>query len=247
LSWASLATTLLAGTAALGLLACQSTQDKSAELASKGKTLLFKEKGLTVGKESQEVKVLDSSVLSDRNGAAVVITVRNDGNQDLRDVPISIDVLDKKGKTVFKNNLPGLEQALAAIPFIKAGQTEDWVNDQVLATGTPVSVKAEIGASSDTFSPDTIPPLDIAAPKLINDPVSGVQAEGAVVNRSGKEQRNLLLYAVARKGDQVVATGRGLIGRLKASTKPVNYHIFFIGDPKGAQVEITSFPTLPKE
>jgi hypothetical protein len=52
---------------------------------------------------------------------------------------------------------------------------------------------------------------------------------------------------VARKGDKVVAAGRGLIGRLKAGTKPVNYHIFFIGDPKGAQVDITSFPTLPKE
>lgn len=247
MSWASLAATLLAGTAALGLVACQSTQDKSAELAKTGKTLLFKEKGLTVGKESQDVKVIGSAVLSDRNGAAVVITVKNEGTQDLRDVPISIDVLDKKGKSVFKNNLPGLEQALAAIPLIKAGQTEDWVNDQVLATGTPASVKAEIGASSETFSPDALPRLDIEAPKLTNDPVSGVQAEGAVVNKSGKEQRNLLLYAVARKGDKVVAAGRGLIGRLKASTKPVNYHIFFIGDPKGAQVDVTSSPTLPKE
>jgi hypothetical protein len=238
---------LLAAAAAVGLAACQSTQDRSAELAKKGKTLLTKEQGLTVQRQNPDIKVLDTTVLHDKYGSAAVVQVKNDGTQNLRDVPIALDVKDKKGKSVFKNNIPGLEQGLVAIPLIKAGETLDWVNDQVLATGVPASADAQVGESSETFDPSTLPKLDIGAPKLITDPVSGIEAQGQVVNNSGAEQRNLLLYAVARKGDQVVAAGRGLIGRLKNNTKPVEYHIFFIGDPKGAQVQITSFPTLPKE
>jgi hypothetical protein len=238
---------LLAVAAAVGLAACQSTQDKSAELAKRGKTLLTKETGLTVQRENPDIRVLGTTVLHDQYGSAAVVQVKNDGTQNLRDVPVLLDVKDKKGRSVFKNNIPGLEQGLVAIPLIKAGQTLDWVNDQVLATGVPASADAKVGLSSETFDPNSLPKLDVGAPKLITDPVSGIEAEGQVVNNSGAEQRNLLLYAVARKGDQVVAAGRGLIGRLKNSTKPVDYHIFFIGDPKGAQVQITPFPTVPKE
>jgi hypothetical protein len=43
----------------------------------------------------------------------------------------------------------------------------------------------------------------------------------------------------------VVAAGRGAIDHLKAGTKPLHYDIFFIGDPKGADLEVTQFPALP--
>ena len=55
----------------------------------------------------------------------------------------------------------------------------------------------------------------------------------------------LLLYAVAREGDRVVAAGRGAIEQLKAEPKPLPYNIYFIGDPRGADVTVTAFPTLP--
>jgi hypothetical protein len=233
----------LAALAALPVAGCQSTQSKSAELEAEGSTTLFKEKGLEVADVSSAVKVVGTAVQSDQNGAAVVVTVRNSSDRDLKDVPIAIDVLDKEGKSVFKNDLPGLEQALVAIPYIPAGQTLDWVNDQVLATGTPASVKVKVGQTQQTVD-SSIPDLEVSDPTLRVDPVSGTEATGQVVNRSGEDQRNLLLYAVARKGGKVVAAGRGIIARLKPTTKPVNYHIFFIGNPSRAQVAVTSFPTI---
>ena len=239
----ALALCALVALSALPLSGCQSTQSKSAELEKEGSTTLFKEKGLQVGEVSSAVKVVGGEVLSDQNGAAVVVTVHNGSDRDLKDVPIAIDVVDEKGKSVFKNNLPGLEQALVAIPFIKAGQTLDWVNDQVLATGTPAAVKVKVGETKETID-SPIPDLQVGDPTLRTDPVSGTEATGEVVNRSGEDQRNLLLYGVARQGDNVVAAGRGVISRLKPTTKPVNYHIFFIGDPSGAQVTVTSFPTI---
>ena len=65
-----------------------------------------------------------------------------------------------------------------------------------------------------------------------------------MVNKTGADQGRLLLYAVASKGGKVVAAGRGAIDHLKHSTKPLHYTIFFIGDPKGAKVDVTSFPAI---
>ena len=53
------------------------------------------------------------------------------------------------------------------------------------------------------------------------------------------------VYAVARRGDEVVAAGRGALEKVKGERKPLPYNVYFIGDPRGAEVEITLYPTLP--
>lgn len=230
---------------ALGSLsACQSTQDRSAELEEQGATTLLAEAGLKIAKESTEVHVLSTALLSDRNGSAVVVRLRNDSDQDLVDVPILIRVLDAKGKSVYSNGIPGIEPALAAVPYIPAGGEVSWVNDQVISAGEPKSVKVKVGAGGRPSS-EQRPEIEVTAPALEGDPVSGIEATGDVVNRTGQEQGRLLLYVVARQGGKVVAAGRGAIEHLKASTKPLHYDVFFIGDPTGAALEVASFPTLP--
>ncbi len=227
-----------------GLSACQSTQDRSAELEEQGATTLLATSGLKIEKESADVRVLSTALLSDRNGSAVVVRLRNDSGQALVDVPILIRVLDAKGKSVYTNDIPGIEPALAAVPHIPAGGEVSWVNDQVISAGEPKSVKVKVGAGGEPYSGE-LPEIEVSAPKLEGDPVSGIEATGDVVNRTGQEQSRLLLYVVARKGGEVVAAGRGAIEHLKASTKPLHYDVFFIGDPTGAALEVTSFPTLP--
>jgi hypothetical protein len=67
---------------------------------------------------------------------------------------------------------------------------------------------------------------------------------GTVTNKSQIDQAKLVLFAVARRGGQVVAAGRGLIKKAKAGAKPAPYVIFFIGDPAGADVSIEAPPTV---
>jgi len=222
---------------------CQSTQSKSAQI---GEELgpVQQEVGLKIGKPSKDVKVVSTTVLSDDEGAAVVVELRNTSDRDLANVPIAIDVRDAKGKTVYANDLPGLEPALTSVPLIAAGEEATWVDDQVLASGTPQSVKVTVGADGASFSGE-IPAFDVSEPKLEGDPYSGVVAGGNAENESGETVDRLLLYAVARKGDEVVAAGRGAIERVKPEPKPLPYNIYFIGDPTGADVEVTWFPTLP--
>ncbi len=232
----------LAGVA-LVTTGCESTQSKSAKIAEELGPVK-QEKGLKISKRSKNVVVVSSTLLTDEAGSAVVVEVRNDSDRNLVNVPIAIDVRDAKGKSVYRNDLPGLETGLAAIPYVEAGETMFWVHDQVLATGTPEKVEVTVGAGGTPFSGE-VPKFTATEPKLEGDPFSGVVADGNIVNESGQDQSRVLLYAVAREGDEVVAAGRGAIEKVKPEPKPLPYNIYFIGDPRQADVSVTLFPTLP--
>jgi hypothetical protein len=42
----------------------------------------------------------------------------------------------------------------------------------------------------------------------------------------------------------VVAAGRGAIEHLKTGTKKLYYNVYFIGNPAGADLALTDYPTL---
>lgn len=232
----------LAGVA-LVVTGCESTQDQSARIAAELGPVK-QEKGLTITRESKDVKVLETTLLTDEVGTAVVVELRNNSGKDLIDVPIAIDVLDAKGKSVYTNTTPGLEPALTVVPFIAAEGEVAWVNDQVLAAGKPAKVEVKVGASEEAFTGEQ-PEISVSPPQLKGDPFTGVAATGEVVNESGEDIQRLLLYGVARQGGRIVAAGRGAIEPFKAGAKPAPYDIFFIGDPRGAEVTVTEFPGLP--
>lgn len=237
---------LAAGLGALALAAltaCQSTQSRSHELEAASKTVLLEDEGLKVAKQDPDIEVLSTTVLAEPEANAVVVELHNDSAENLVDVPIAVEVLDAKGKVVYSNDAPGLEQALVAVPYIPANGDAVWVNDQVLATGKPKSARVRVGVGGLPFS-GAQPEIEVSDPKLEGDPVSGLVAEGTVVNRTGEDQQRLLFYAVARKGGRVVAAGRGAIEHLKPDTKKLFYNVYFVGDPSGADIELTYYPTL---
>lgn len=232
----------LAGVA-LVVSGCESTQDKSAKIAAELGPVK-QEKGLKIVRRSKDVEVVSTTLLTDAAGSAVVVRLRNSSNENLVGVPIAIDVLDAKGKSVYTNAIPGIEPALAAVPFIPAGGETDWVHDQILAAGKPVEVKVTVGAGGEHFGGEQ-PRILVTDPKIEGDPYSGVLAGGEVVNESGEDLDRLLLYAVATEGGEVVAAGRGAIEPFKAKPKPIPYNVYFIGDPRGAEVTVAKFPSLP--
>ena len=125
---------VLAAVAALAALCgCESTVDAAKKFAASG-AAAFKQKGIKVGAVNRDIKILDTTVLQDQNGAAVVIDVRNIGPRAVIGAPIAINVQDAHGHSVFKNNDPGLEPALAHLPLLAAGEQFAWINDQVQPT-----------------------------------------------------------------------------------------------------------------
>jgi hypothetical protein len=175
----------------------------------------------------------------------VVVDLHNDSAQNLTEVPILIEVTNSKGRSFYKNDIPGIEPALAAVPYIPAHGDAEWVNDQVLGVGKPTSVKVTVGTGGGTYAGE-LPDIEVSEPKLEGDPVSGISATGDVVNKTGEDQRRLLIYVVARRGSEVDAAGRGAIEHLKPELKKLKYTVFFVGDPDGAELKLSEFPSLTK-
>jgi hypothetical protein len=221
------------------LAGCETTQQTSARLQKQGKHA-FTETGVKVASVSRSVRVLDTAVLHDANGAAVVVTLRNQTGKVLVAAPVAIVVKGKGGAAVFRNDAPGLEPALAHVASLAPGQRLDWVNDQVTADGTPTAVDARVGAGA---AGGKLPKLTVGRPRVEVDAVNGPTAVGTVTNRSKIVQTGLVVFAVGRKAGKVVAAGRSLIPRLVPG-KPAKYHVFFIGDPRGAKLTVTAPPTV---
>ncbi len=236
-------TFVTAALAVLALSGCESTQDKSARLEKEGKSAV-NEKGLEVTKKNAAVKVTEQTAISDENGAAVAVLVENKSSRPLVDLPISIDVKDAKGTSLFKNDDPGVERSLVAVPYVKPHGTVIWVNDQVLVSTRPASIAATVGNGKKS-SGKSLPKITISGVRYHNDPIEGNEALGTITNHSKIAQRKLVLFGIARKDGKIVAAGRAQVSKLKAG-KHKKFHLFFIGNPKGAKITIDAPPTTFK-
>jgi hypothetical protein len=228
--------------AALALSACQTTQELSAQRAKSAKKLV-NQKGLTVGRENPDVAVRATSIVHDANGTAAVVELRNTGKVAQAGLPISIAVTDAKGKSVYRNDVAGLEDSLVSMSLLAKGEDAFWVNNQITATGTPAKVQARVGAAKGKV-PAQVPSFAISGVGLQSDSGS-VFAKGTIVNRSKVAQKRLTIFCVARKGTKVVAAGRGILDVLPAAgVKPTKFTVFFIGNPKGAKLSFSAPPTV---
>jgi len=234
---------LLAALALEPLLSgCESSQAKSARLAKEGARKLTGERGLVVHGENADVRAVATTVLQDDNGTAVVVVLRNRAARPVGRVPLAIDVQGANGRSVYRNDLPGLDPSLVEATGVPARGQLDWVDDQVTPSGAAKRVEAKVGAARGT-APHELPKLELTAPRLIVDRVTGVEAVGRVANRSDVEQVRLVVSCVARKGERIVAAGRAIVNRL-APGKSATFHVFFIGDPRGARVTVVAPPTV---
>lgn len=231
--------------AAVGVLAslagCESTQEKAAKL-HKGGSAAFERSGLRVRKPNPDVKVLFTKVIPGKGSAAVVVRMRNASSRTLARLPVAIDVRAADRKSVFRNDAPGLERSLVELAVLEPGEEQSWVNDQVPIQSRPRVASARIGAGAR--APAQPPRMRVQGAKLVRDG-DATTATGFVRNESAVEQRELIVYAVARRGGRVVAAGRAQIQRLRPRARGA-FTVFLVGEPRGATLEISAPPTVLK-
>ena len=222
----------------LTLTACSSSQDKARAIREHAEATA--PKPLVITKPNKDIKVGETTLLHDQNGDAIVVPLTNETDKPMYSVPILVDLKDPKGKIVYKNDTAGLDYALNHVAVIKPHETFYWVNDQLTAQGK--TAKIEVGDPESKPPPGAVPQYTVTEPRFGND-FSGVKVSGTVRTDSKVDQSHLILFAVARQGNQIVAAGRGQIKKLKHGAKPAPYVIYFIGNPTGSDVTIQAPPT----
>ncbi len=222
----------------LALTGCETTAEKSARLERVAhRHAQVAEKGLAIAKQSVAVHVLDADLVHSAEGAAAVVTLRNDSANALKDVPIAITVKDAHGSTVFQNNAPGLEAALTSLGSIPAHGEATWVDDQVPTTGVPASVTAIVGEPPTVNGP--VPQIEAVGVHQSEESGSATAA-GTVRNRSNVTQQSLVVYVLARHDGRVVAAGRAILPEVALGAS-VPFQAFLVGSPAGARL-IASAP-----
>jgi hypothetical protein len=228
--------------AAVALLCsgCETTAQKSAKLEKVAKRIaLTRQTGLSIAHQSTIVKVTDSSVVRGREGSAAVITLRNPSSRTLAHVPIAISLKDAHGAVLYSNNTPGLATTLTSLALLPAHGQVTWIDDQI-TTRAATRASAEVGEAAPVAG--AAPRLTVQDAHLAEDPNGGSDAEGTITNHSRTEQDELVIYALARRGDRIVAAGRAVLASLPVGAS-APFQIFFIGDPKGAQLQLSAPPT----
>jgi hypothetical protein len=217
---------------------CESSQAKSARLA-KAPRRSDAERGVKVTVRNPDVRVLSTALVHDRYGTAAIVELRSKARVPQADLPLSF-VVRGGGKRLFANDSRGLADTLTHVPLLLPGEHVWWVHDQVTSDGGK-RVDAKVGRSSERL-PAKLPRLKPGALKLEHDP-DGAYTAGMLRNDSAVTQLELIVYGVAIKGGKVVAAGRAGIDRLAGHASKL-FKVFWIGDPKGAQVHVFAPPTI---
>jgi hypothetical protein len=226
------------GAASLVVLAaavsgCATTQDANKRASIDADRTLASREPLVLRGTARNVQVVSTSVINGKDGSAVVVVLRNRGDQPVNDLPIEVG--PEGGKPVnTRRNVPYFQ---SHAPAIAPGEEATWV----YVSKEPLHAEravARVGPpSSQPTTAEHLSELDTDG----SSHGSSVHAE--VTNDIGIPQYDLDVYAVARKGGRYVAAGRANLEHLGVS-KTARLTLPLIGDAKGAQIQVFAPQTL---
>ena len=226
----------LAALAASGLAGCESTQERSAQLEKQASHVALARAGLTVTRTSSVIRVREAIVLHGTESAAVVVVLENTSARALAHIPISITVRDARGRAVFSNNAPGLEAGLVSLASLPAHAEGFWVDDQLPSASEPARVSARVGEGS---SAPGLAQITIASVRSAEGAATGPGVTATATNHGHVAQQSVAVYAIARRGSQIVAAGRAVIPELAAGAS-APFQLFFAGNAQGAQLRVVA-------
>jgi hypothetical protein len=236
---ASASSTLALGAALLVLLAaavsgCATTQDANKRASINADRTLASREPLVLRGTDRNVQVISTSVVNGKDGSAVVVVLRNRGDQPVNDLPIEVG--PEGGEPV--NTRPNVPYFQSHAPAIAAGEEATWV----YVSKVPLHADRAFARVGSPASPP------VATAERLSELETGGSSHGSsvraeVTNDIGIPQYDLDVYAVARKGGRYVAAGRANLEHLGVS-KTARLRLPLIGDAKGAQIQVFAPQTL---
>ena len=233
-----------AGLIVLGASGCETTQQQSAKIA---RTLGHQSAiaGTTrLGAANRDVRIEQEVLLTAAGQSAVALKLTNTSTRTQTDFPVLIEVLDAKGSAVYRNNTSGIEPSIQQFALLAPHATAWWVDNEVLASGgVPKTATGQLGAATAP-APGAVPSITTEAVSA-SDSFPGPHVSVTVRNRSTIAQRQLPVYAVARRGGRVVGAGRGIIPSL-APGAGAQVQVPMVGSVSESTISLTVPPTASR-
>jgi hypothetical protein len=238
---ASASPTLALVVASLAVLAaavsgCATTQDANKRIDVRFDRTLTSRKPLELRGSAPAVQVVRTSVVDGKDGSAIVVVLRNRGDDPVNDLPIEVG--PRGGKAI--NAAANVPYFQSHAPAIGPGDQATWVYVSKEKLGSREAF-ARVGAPAK-------PPITTAGQvdqlEVSDSPAKGGSSvQARVTNDTGIPQYDLDVYAVARKGGRYVAAGRAALTHLGVS-KSAQLAVPLIGDAKGTRIKVFAPQTL---
>jgi hypothetical protein len=215
---------------------CATTQDANKRGSIQADRTLASRKPLVLHGTDRDVQVVRTSVVSAKDGSAIVVALRNRGDSPVNDLPIEVGTRGG-GPLNAGRNVPYFQ---SHAPAIASGAEATWVyvTKEKLGSG-PVYARVGTPAAGAPRA-GRVPELDVADSATPKE-AGTVVAE--VANDTGVPQYELDVYAVARRGGRYVAAGRASLSHLGVD-QTARLTLRLIGDAKGSHVQVYAPPTL---
>ncbi len=237
-------TLLGAGALTVLLSACESTEQESAKIALQSNHSAVGSGTVHIGAVNHEVKVSNVTLLGGAGRRAVALRLTGTSSHPQIEVPVIVDVVSHSGRSLYTNDTAGLEPALQRMPSLRPGESEWWVDDQVLTSENPAAVHVQIGAGDRTGHP--LPEVSASVVE-VGEQAGSTVITGEVANRSGVPAQKVLVFAVGVRAGKVSAAGRALVPLVAAGsdTKPgrAQFQIFLVGSAPSSTIQLTVAPT----
>jgi len=223
------------------LTGCETTQQKSARIEVQDDRVLAAQQPVRVVRADSEISVLGVAIVRGSGHVAIAVRLRNDGARPLSDLPISVGVRTRSGRTTYLNgtaNLPYFETHIGAVA---PGTPTTWVFTGRGAAAPAGAPFALVGAPAFTVAgtPATLPDISAA----LDTARAGDDVSATITNHSGIPQYTLAVYASARAGGRVLAAGQAAVAQLDPGAS-ATVAIPLVGDRGASSVQLDAPPTL---
>jgi hypothetical protein len=219
---------------ALAASGCETTQQLSAKIGRRlGQQNAIAGTSAT-GARNRDVRV-DATALIAGHPAAVAVELTNESATAQANVPVTLDVRDAKGGSVYRNDTKGIEPSLQQIARLPGHATLWWVDDQILSSGVPSAVTVRVGTPTAPAQP--APPITVSGASA-SDAFPGPHVSATLRNASSVAARQVAVYAVTIRGGRAVGAGRALVASLAAGAR-ASVTIPITGVATGTRIELT--------
>ena len=227
------------GALAVTASACESTESESARIGREGGAAKVADT-LKLGAVNRDVHVSGVTLLSGGGRKAVAVELTSTASRAQREVPLQVNVATAAGKLVYSNS-SGAEALLQRVTLLPAKASFWWVDDEVLTSGAASAATVKVGTGRSVHASPRASALSATAAPAAQQTGSGV-VSGLLTNHTGKAQSGVAVFAVALRGDKVVAAGRAVVAAAPAAGAPVSFEIPMVGDAAGAKLELAALP-----